>query len=165
MSNKQIESTVVDATASVPETESIQIPKVQLIELLNKDQINALVSKWALVDPIIRTDTEEKFPGVDHPAELFILRSMVKVANAANASMLRPGYIERAKMWTRSLVSVVASTREEAHKEMRKIADEVDVAEAKKICKAVKIKLDMDSKNPAIVTLCGIFGIDPATIS
>lgn len=155
-------ATVTETKAAATEVAA----SVNILEHLTEEQKAALINKYLTFPKEVRNLTESQYPTISDPCALYILRQMIREADSKSASILRPAYIERVKAMTRSLVSTIPDTRNAAHRVMREIADEIeDGAEAKKICKAVKVKLDMSSSDPAIVTLCGIFGITPQSIA
>jgi hypothetical protein len=150
----------------ISEPSSINLDKKPtLIELLSPEHVTALMVKWETLPKEGREKYELMFPGVSNTAELYILRSAYREAIAQQASQLRPGYIISIMSRTRSLVSGVPDTKNEAVKFIKNLVEDIpDSSERKKIAKAVKVKMDMDSKNPAIIALCELLGISTDSV-
>lgn len=139
--------------------------KSSVTDFLTSEQSGALEMKYASLAPEIQHYMQEQYPTVTSPVTLYLIRQAVKEANSKLASNLRPGWITSVRLNVPALVSTDTTSKTEAFRRLRQIADELpDTKEAIKVLKSVKVQLDKSSTDESIVKVCEIFGINPSSI-
>ena len=131
---------------------------------LSVEQKAALESKFNQLAPEVRSAVASKYPAVS-TVGLYVIRQMVKEANNAMASKMRPQWYNTLTLNAASLKSKEAAISEYAEKQLSELADSIDSKESTTLLKKYKQSQDTTSKDPHIIKLAGIFGVNPATLS
>lgn len=137
--------------------------KKSILECLSTEMRAALESKFMTLPIEVRSTIASTYPTLG-TAEQYIVRQMRREANAKLASNQRPIWFNKLVLNAASLQSGDKVVREYAEKELRQLAEELDAKESATLVKKYKVSKDMTSENSHIKQLCGIFGIEPATI-
>ena len=131
---------------------------------LTIEQKAALESKFNMLAPEVRSSVASKYPAMS-TVGLYVIRQMVKEANNAMASKMRPQWYNTLTLNAASLKSGEAAIREYAEKQLRELADGIDSKESVTLLKKYKQSKDTTSKDTHIVQLAGIFGVNPVALS
>jgi hypothetical protein len=135
-----------------------------VLSKLSVEQQAALESKFMALDVDIRSAIASKYPGMTF-AGMYLVRQAVKEANGKLASQKRPIWFAKLGMEASALKSGEKTIREYAEKQLRELAEELDGKESATLLKKYKASKDTTSKDAHIIQLCGIFGVNPATIA
>ena len=145
-------------------SEAITEQTADVLAQLTVEQKAALESKWNTLAPEVRSSVATKYPALT-TVGLYVVRQMVKEANNAMASKMRPQWFNTLTLNAASLKSGEAAIREYAEKQLRELADSIDSKESTTLLKKYKQHKDATSKDAHIVQLAGIFGVNPVSLS
>lgn len=145
-------------------TEAVVGQVADVLAHLSVEQKAALESKFNMLAPEVRSSVASKYPAVS-TVGLYVIRQMVKEANNAMASKMRPQWYNTLTLNAASLKSGEQAIREYAEKQLRELADSIDSKESVTLLKKYKQSKDTTSKDAHIVKLAGIFGVNPVALS
>ena len=131
---------------------------------LSVEQKAALESKFNMLAPEVRSAVASKYPAVS-TVGLYVIRQMVKEANNAMASKMRPQWYNTLTLNAASIKSGEQAIREYAEKQLLALAEEIDSKESVTLLKKYKNAHDLTSKDQHVVKLAGIFGVNPVSLS
>ena len=117
-----------------------------------------------MLAPEVRSAVASKYPAVS-TVGLYVIRQMVKEANNAMASKMRPQWYNTLTLNAASIKSGEAAIREYAEKQLLALAEEIDSKESVTLLKKYKNAHDLTSKDQHIVKLAGIFRVNPVSLS
>jgi hypothetical protein len=144
--------------------EAVQSQSADVLSKLTVEQQAALEGKWNMLAPEIRSAIASKYPAMS-TVGMYVVRQIVKEANNAMASKLRPQWYNTLTINAASLRSAEQPIREWAEKQLSELADQIDSKESVTLIKKYKQSKDTTSKDAHIVQLCGIFGVSPVSIT
>jgi len=148
-----IEEAVVEST-----------PSKNVTEFLSVEQRAALEAKFLTLPIEVRSAASMKYGANLGNVALYIIRQAVKEANGKLASQHRPIWYNTLLTNAASLNSGSEEIRKWAEKQLRELAEELDSKESATLLKKYKNSKDMTSKDSHIIQLCGIFGVETATL-
>lgn len=162
MSNRHNENGTLDSSngTSVLDavSEAIAEQTADVISKLSTEQQAALESKFIALPDEVRSSIAAKYPAMTFVG-MYIVRQMIKEANGRLASQKKP-------VWYAKLESGAARLkRTGTDMELRELCEEFDSKIAIDLLKKYKTAHDTTSKDAHIVQLCGIFGVNPATLA
>ena len=154
----------VATTLGVALSEAIAEQTADVLAHLSVEQKAALESKFNMLPVEVRSSVASKYPAMSTVGQ-YVIRQMVKEANNAMASKLRPQWYNTLTLNAASLKSGEQAIRDYAERILRELADSLDSKESTTLLKKYKREKDTTSKDAHIVQLAGIFGVNPATIA
>lgn len=137
--------------------------KLGIMDCITPAMRAALEAKFNALPIEVRSFVSNEYKGLS-VAELYIVRQMRKEANAKLASNDRPVWYNTLSTWAPSLLSSDKTVKEHAEKQLRTLAESLDSKESATLVKKYKQQTDRTSNDSLVKQLCGIFGIETATI-
>ncbi|MDR3392482.1 MAG: hypothetical protein P4L77_12195 [Sulfuriferula sp.] len=162
MSNSHSNTMQSQLESAITEAVSEQITDV--LAHLSVEQKAALESKFNTLAPEVRSSVATKYPALS-TVGLYVIRQMIREANNAMASKMRPQWFNTLTLNAASLKSGEIAIREYAEKQLRELAESIDSKESTTLLKKYKQSKDATSKDAHIVQLAGIFGVNPVSLS
>lgn len=140
---------------------STPAPKT-ILDFLTPEQLNALVTKFNVLDEDVRKATTEKYFELSSAAERYIVRRMVKEANAVMASALRPKWTGTLIQWGPSFKNLSPDNKDRVIgvQRLKELREEIDEKEAITLMKKYKNSQDVTSETPWIKDMCSALGFD-----
>ena len=137
-------------------------PVKSIMDFLTLEQLAALETKYNQVDQDARLVADKKYSELKTVAERYIVRRMVKEANSALASKLRPGWYSTLLMWGPSFQHLSADNpnKKLGIEKLKELSEQFDSKEATTLLKKFKNAQDVTSETPWIKELCAVFGVD-----
>lgn len=152
------------ANSQVPEStnqKSNPAPKT-ILDFLTPEQLNALVTKYNLLDEDARKVATEKYFELSSVAERYIVRRMVREANAVMASALRPKWTGTLIQWGPSFKNLSPDNKDRVLgvQRLKELREEIDEKEAITLMRKYKNSMDVTSETPWIKDMCTVLGFD-----
>lgn len=144
--------------------EAVQASTTNIVTALTIEQQAALESKFNALPEEVRSSYAVKYAAMS-TVQMYIVRQMVREANGKLASNNRPKWYAQLELNAASLKSKEVAIATYAEKQLRELAESIDSKESTTLLKKYKTAHDTTSKDVHVIQLCGIFGVNPATIA